>query len=62
MQKVFKQLGLSAGVLRVDRICDEARHSADPVRPMELFGLSSLSTTRHVLAAHPDKRSGLIAS
>ncbi|MFF3556194.1 hypothetical protein ACFYXL_22635 [Streptomyces tsukubensis] len=49
------------GLLRVDRIVDEARHSGDPVRLMELFGLSSLSATRYVLSAHPDKKNGPIA-
>ncbi|MFE6903601.1 tyrosine-type recombinase/integrase [Streptomyces sp. NPDC057717] len=61
VQKPFKRLGLPAGVLRVDRIYDEARHSADPVRLMELFGLSNLSATRYVLSAHPDKKNGPIA-
>ncbi|MFI6006831.1 tyrosine recombinase XerC [Streptomyces sp. NPDC051366] len=61
VQKPFKRLGLPAGVLRVDRIFDEARHSGDPVRLMELFGLSNLSATRYVLSAHPDKRNGPIA-
>ncbi|WP_323185086.1 MULTISPECIES: hypothetical protein [unclassified Streptomyces] len=61
VQKPFKRLGLTAGVLRVDRIYDEARHCADPVRLMELFGLSNLSATRYVLSAHPDKRNGPIA-
>ncbi|MFI1890716.1 hypothetical protein [Streptomyces jumonjinensis] len=36
----------------------EARHSADPVRLMKLF---SLSATRYVLCAHPDKKNGPIA-
>ncbi|MFJ9713343.1 tyrosine recombinase XerC [Streptomyces sp. NPDC101234] len=39
VRKTFERLGLRAGALRVDRIYDEARHSADPVRLMELFGL-----------------------
>ncbi|MFB9523112.1 hypothetical protein [Streptomyces cremeus] len=45
----------------MDRIVDEARHSAGPVRLMGLFGLSNLSATRYVLSAHPDKRSDPIA-
>ncbi|MFE9635314.1 hypothetical protein [Streptomyces sp. NPDC006463] len=45
----------------MDRIVDEARHSADPVRLMKLFGLSNLSATRYVLSAHPDKKNGSIA-
>ncbi|MFF3313179.1 hypothetical protein [Streptomyces sp. NPDC002952] len=46
VQKPFTQLGLPAGVLRVDRIYDEARHSADPGRLIKLFGPSNLSATR----------------
>ncbi|MGA5515428.1 hypothetical protein ACPMJQ_30075 [Streptomyces pseudogriseolus] len=45
----------------MDRIVDEARHSADPVRLMQLFGLSNLSATRYVLSAHPDKQKGPVA-
>ncbi|MFE4254265.1 tyrosine recombinase XerC [Streptomyces sp. NPDC056910] len=59
--KVFRRVGATAGALRVDRIVDEARHSADPVRLMRLFGLSNLSATRYVLTAHPDKRVDPIA-
>ncbi|UUU37812.1 hypothetical protein [Streptomyces sp. NBC_00162] len=61
VQKTFERLGLRAGALRVDRIYDEARHSADPVRLMELFGLSNLAATRYVLSAHPEKKNGPIA-
>ncbi|MEU7158480.1 site-specific integrase [Streptomyces chrestomyceticus] len=59
--KTFRRLGLPPSVLRIDRIYDEARHSADPVRLMQLFGLSNHSATRYVLAAHPDKKNGPIA-
>jgi integrase len=61
VQQLFQRVGLPAGRLRVDRIVDEARHSADPVRLMQLFGLSNLSATRYVLSAHPDKKKGPIA-
>jgi hypothetical protein len=61
VQQLFQRVGLPAGRLRVDRIVDEARHSADPVRLMDLFGLSNLSATRYVLSAHPDKNNGPIA-
>lgn len=46
VQLLFQRVGLPAGRLRVDRIVDEARLSADPVRLMDLFGLSNLSATR----------------
>lgn len=61
VQLLFQRVGLPAGRLRVDRIVDEARHSADPVRLMELFSLSNLSATRYVLSAHPDKKNDPIA-
>ncbi|MCV2460684.1 hypothetical protein OEB94_15490 [Streptomyces sp. ICN988] len=56
IQHLFQRVGLPAGRLRVDRIVEEAGHSADPVRLMELFGLPNLSATRYVLSAHPDKK------
>ncbi|WP_327342211.1 hypothetical protein [Streptomyces europaeiscabiei] len=61
VQQLFQRVGLPAGRLRVDRIVDEARHSADPVRLMALFGLSNLSATRYVLSAHPEKKNGPVA-
>ncbi|SOE33506.1 hypothetical protein [Streptomyces sp. OK228] len=61
VQHLFQRVGLPARRLRVDRIVDEARNSADPVRLMQLFGLYNLSATRHVLSAHPDKKNGPIA-
>ncbi|MFI6341075.1 hypothetical protein [Streptomyces sp. NPDC050535] len=61
VQLLFQRVGLPAGRLRVDRIVDEARHSADPVRLMELFGLSNLSATGYVLSAHPERKHGPIA-
>ncbi|MGA5418287.1 hypothetical protein [Streptomyces pseudogriseolus] len=61
VQQLLQRADLPAGRLGVDRIVDEARHSADPVRLMQLFGLSNLSATRHVLSAHPDKKKGPVA-
>ncbi|MDX3537370.1 site-specific integrase [Streptomyces sp. MB09-01] len=60
VQLLFQRVGLPASRLRVDRIVDEARHSADPVRLMELFGLSNLSATRYVLSAHPERKTSPI--
>ncbi|MFD6115556.1 site-specific integrase [Streptomyces yangpuensis] len=60
VQSLFQRVGLPASRLRVDRIVDEARHSADPVRLMELFGLSNLSATRYVLSAHPERKTSPI--
>ncbi len=36
-------------------VADEARHSADPVHLMRLFGLSNITATRYVLVAHPNR-------
>ncbi|MCL3999152.1 hypothetical protein M4438_37665, partial [Streptomyces lavenduligriseus] len=56
LRKPFRTIGLTAGALRTDRILDEARHTADPVRLMRLFGLANVTATKYVLTAHPDKR------
>ncbi|MFC7265734.1 site-specific integrase [Streptomyces lutosisoli] len=52
---VFERVGISARKLREDRIYDEARHTADPVHLMRLFGLSTTTAMKYVTAAHPDK-------
>ncbi|MGW2253530.1 tyrosine-type recombinase/integrase [Kitasatospora sp. NPDC001660] len=52
----FERVGISAGKLRQDRIYDEARETADPVRLMRVFGICSATATRYVAAAHPDKK------
>ncbi len=61
VQHLFQRVGLPAGRLRVDRIVDEVRHTADPVGLMQLLGLSNLSATRYVLSAHPAKSNSPIA-
>lgn len=38
--KPLRRLGLQVGRLRMDRILDEAKHTADPVHLIRLFGLS----------------------
>ncbi|MVO90250.1 hypothetical protein GPA10_37245 [Streptomyces sp. p1417] len=52
----FRTVGLRASELRQDRIFDEARHTADPVHLMRVFGLSDVTAMKYVAAAHPDKR------
>ncbi|GGT03799.1 hypothetical protein GCM10010286_31320 [Streptomyces toxytricini] len=42
VQLLFQRVGLPACRMCADRIVDEARHSPDPVRLMQLFGLSDL--------------------
>ncbi|MFB7383482.1 hypothetical protein ACFC6U_38530 [Kitasatospora purpeofusca] len=56
LRKPFRTIGLTAGAVRTDRIFDEARHTADPVRLMRLFGLANVTATEYVLTAHPDRR------
>ncbi|WP_406054312.1 hypothetical protein OG462_03490 [Streptomyces sp. NBC_01077] len=48
-------LELSLWQLREDRILDEARLSADPLRLMRLFGISTGAAMRYVAAAHPER-------
>ncbi|WP_328380621.1 hypothetical protein OHB13_38055 (plasmid) [Streptomyces sp. NBC_00440] len=52
----FQRGGVNADKLRQDRIFDEARHTADPVRLVRVFGLSNETATRYVQAAHPGRR------
>lgn len=56
---VFRPLGLSPSKLRQDRILDEARHTADPVHLMRVFGISDGTAMRYVSTAHPERRSTL---
>ncbi|MFF3091479.1 hypothetical protein ACFVRB_41520 [Streptomyces nojiriensis] len=53
INKPLGRIGLQAGRLRTDRILDEAKHTADPVRLVQLFGLSPTTAMRYVRAAHP---------
>jgi site-specific recombinase XerD len=52
----FERAGISAGKLRQDRLFDEARETADPIRLIRVFGVCSATATRYVAAAHPDKK------
>ncbi|MFJ4644531.1 tyrosine-type recombinase/integrase [Streptomyces bobili] len=52
----FQRARISPDKLRQDRLFDEARETADPVRLMRVFGLCSATATRYVAAAHPDKK------
>ncbi|MER6196053.1 hypothetical protein ABT234_01560 [Streptomyces sp. NPDC001586] len=47
--------GLTARALWQDRILAEARHTADPVRLIRLFGIADTTAMRYVQAAHPEK-------
>lgn len=52
----FQRAGISPDKLRQDRLFDEARETADPIRLMRVFGVCSATATRYVAAAHPDKK------
>lgn len=56
---VFRPLGLSPSKLRQDRILDEARHTADPVHLMRVFGIADRTAMHYVSTAHPERRSTL---
>ena len=55
LDAIFGELGLTPSQLRQDRILDEARHTADPVHLMRVFGLSSHPAMKYIQAAHPDR-------
>jgi site-specific recombinase XerC len=55
----LRRLGHSARQLRADRILHEARHSADPVALIRIFGVSVTTAMRYLTAAHPERRSAL---
>jgi hypothetical protein len=54
---IFRPLGLSPSKLRQDRILDEARHTADPVHLMRVFGIAARTAMRYVVTAHPERQS-----
>jgi hypothetical protein len=59
MNEIFRPLGLSPSKLRQDRILDEARHTADPVLLMRVFGIAAETAMKYIHAAHPERRSTL---
>ncbi|MGH3249849.1 MAG: hypothetical protein ACRDOI_27120, partial [Trebonia sp.] len=59
ISRCFAPTGITAGQLREDRILDEARHTADPVRLMRLFGISDATAMKYVFTAHPERQSVL---
>jgi len=55
--RCFQPLGVSPSQLRADRILDEARHTADPVRLMRVFGISDTTAMKYLYTAHPERQS-----
>ncbi|MEV1046274.1 hypothetical protein [Streptomyces sp. NPDC049916] len=49
------RIGINVTQLRQDRFLDEARETADPVRLMRLFGITSCTAIRYVRTAHPER-------
>jgi hypothetical protein len=55
LDAIFGELGLTPSQLRQDQILHEARHTADPVHLMRVFGLSAHPAMKYIQAAHPDR-------
>jgi hypothetical protein len=54
---MFESLRVHPVRLRQDRILDEARHTADPVHLVRVFGITESTATNYVHAAHPGRQS-----
>jgi hypothetical protein len=54
---MFEPLGVRPDRLRQDRILDEARHTADPVHLVRVFGINESTAIYYVHAAHPGRQS-----
>jgi len=59
ISRCFAPARITASQLRADRVLDEARHTADPVRLMRLFGISDATAMKYVFTAHPERQSVL---
>ncbi|WP_159002289.1 hypothetical protein [Streptomyces sp. NRRL B-3229] len=55
LRAAFDQTGMLPEQLWSDRLLDEARHTADPVHFVRVFGIHPHTAVRYVHAAHPDK-------
>ncbi|MFC9616650.1 hypothetical protein [Streptomyces sp. NPDC056938] len=55
LRAAFDQIGLMPRRVWADRVLDEARHTADPVHLVRLFGISPNIAVKYVHAAHPDR-------
>lgn len=53
-QALRDRIGINFTRLRQDRFLDEARETADPVRLMRLFGITSHTAIHYVRAGHPE--------
>jgi hypothetical protein len=57
IRAMFEPLGVRPDRLRQDRILDEARHTADPVHLVRVFGITESTAINYVHAAHPGRQS-----
>jgi hypothetical protein len=57
VDRCFRPLGMNPSQLRADRILDEARHTADPVHLMRVFGISDTTAMKYLYTAHPARQS-----
>jgi len=55
--KIFQPLDVHPVRLRQDRILDEARHTADPVHLVRVFGINESTAVQYVHTAHPGRQS-----
>ncbi|MFI9324864.1 hypothetical protein ACIGXI_34500 [Kitasatospora aureofaciens] len=55
LRAAFDQTGVLPKQLWSDRVLDEAKHTADPVHLVRIFGIHPHTAVRYVHAAHPDK-------
>jgi len=55
IRRIFLSLRVTPSQLRIDRILDEAGHSADPVRLMRIFGIAANTAVKYVKTAHPQR-------
>jgi hypothetical protein len=53
---IFEPLGVRPDRLRQDRIFDAARHTADPVRLVRVFGITENTAMNDVDGAHPGRQ------
>ncbi len=54
-QYFFRCLGINTEQVRIDRILDEARATADPVHLMTVFGITEDTAMDYLASAHPEK-------
>lgn len=53
IDKHLRPLGLQIDRIRVDRILDEAKHTADPLHLIKLFGIAPVTAMKYIWTAHP---------